>query len=70
MGDYLGSLMTEKANDKTRNIDECNTIEILTLINDEDSLVAGAVKEEIPKIAEAVDVITEAISNGGRLFYF
>ena len=57
MGDYLGSLMTEKANDKTRNIDECNTIEILTLINDEDSLVAGAVKEEIPKIAEAVDVV-------------
>ena len=48
MNDYLGNLTTESVNEKTKHIDECSTTEILMLINEEDSLVAGAVKETIP----------------------
>ncbi len=70
MNDYLGNLMTEKVNEKTKHIDECSTKEILTLINEEDSLVAGAVKETIPRIATAVDAIVDSMKHGGRLFYF
>lgn len=70
MNDYLGNLMTERANEKTKYIDECSTTEILNLINEEDSLVADAVKKVIPEIALAVDTIVDSMNNGGRLFYF
>lgn len=70
MNDYLGNLTTESVNERTKHIDECSTTEILMLINEEDSLVAGAVKETIPKIAAAVDTIVDSMKRGGRLFYF
>lgn len=70
MNDYLGNLTTESVNERTKHIDECSTTEILMLINEEDSLVAGAVKETIPKIAAAVDTIVDPMKRGGRLFYF
>lgn len=70
MNDYLGNLTTESVNERTKHIDECSTTEILMLINEEDSLIAGAVKETIPKIAAAVDTIVDSMKRGGRLFYF
>ena len=70
MNDYLGNLTTESVNERTKHIDETTTTEILMLINEEDSLVAGAVKETIPKIAAAVDTIVDSMKRGGRLFYF
>ena len=70
MNDYLGNLTTESVNERTKHIDECSTTEILMLINEEDSLVAGAVKETIPKIAAAVDTIVDSMKRGGRLLYF
>ena len=70
MNDYLGNLTTESVNERTKHIDECSTTDILMLINEEDSLVAGAVKETIPKIAAAVDTIVDSMKRGGRLFYF
>lgn len=70
MNDYLGNLTTESVNEKTKHIDECSRTEILMLIDEEDSLVAGAVKETIPKIAAAVDTIVDSMKRGGRLFYF
>ena len=45
------------------------TIQMLTLINDEDATVASAVRAELLHIAEAVDAITERFAVGGRLFY-
>ena len=65
----LGSLTTEQVNQKTRQIDVYQTKEILELINDEDRKVSLAVKKEIPNIAVVVDVITEQLKRGGRLFY-
>jgi N-acetylmuramic acid 6-phosphate etherase len=69
MNDYLSNLVTEQVNQMTKNIDECTTEEMVRLINQEDTKVAEAVKEEIPRITEAVDIIYKALSNGGRLFY-
>ncbi|MGN6714363.1 N-acetylmuramic acid 6-phosphate etherase [Anaerocolumna jejuensis] len=69
MNEYLSGLMTEQVNQNTREIDECSTEQILEMINFEDSQVADIVKNEIPKIAKAVEVIYKALSNGGRMFY-
>ncbi|HEY9232680.1 MAG TPA: N-acetylmuramic acid 6-phosphate etherase [Blastocatellia bacterium] len=61
--------ITEQANPRTRDIDRRPTLEILTLINNEDRTVADAVALVLPQVAEAVERIVARLSNGGRLFY-
>jgi len=62
--------ITEAQNPRTTDIDTFSSLEIVTLINDEDAKVAAAVRRELPNIARAVDVIVERMKRGGRLFYF
>jgi N-acetylmuramic acid 6-phosphate etherase len=50
-------------------IDTASVEEILHIINTEDHRVPIAVREEIPYIAAAVDLIVDAFHAGGRLFY-
>lgn len=69
MNVYLGNLITEKVNEKSKNIDMCGTKEILEIINSEDRLVPDAVAKEIPNIAKAVDVVVDRLKSGGKLFY-
>ncbi len=66
----ISKLDTEQINHDTVNIDCSDTISILEMINNEDAKVAIAVRSEIPFIAKAVDIISNAFQNGGRLFYF
>lgn len=70
MDKYLETLVTETVNERTKEIDCCETTEILQMINREDTLIPEAVAKVIPDIALAVDMITDAFMAGGRLFYF
>lgn len=65
----LSTLTTEQRNPATESIDRLDTPAMLKLINDEDKKAALAVESILPSIAEAVDLITSKISDGGRLFY-
>lgn len=65
----LSKLTTESRNERTLNIDNVSTLEMVTLINEEDKLVPIAVEKELPQIAEAIDVIVDRIKKGGRLIY-
>lgn len=65
----LAKLRTEQINPDTRMIDTLPTEQILELINDNDALVAPAVRLEIPNIAKAVDLIAQAFKNNARLIY-
>jgi N-acetylmuramic acid 6-phosphate etherase len=65
----LASLITEARNPRSEHIDEISTLEMLTLINEEDVTVTTAVASELPAIARAVDAIAERFTQGGRLFY-
>jgi len=65
----LDGLLTEQINPASAEIDALPTAAVLTIINDEDQKVAGAVASEIPRIAEAVDRIVDRLRTGGRLFY-
>lgn len=49
--------------------DAASTREILEVINTEDHKVPIAVREELPYIVEAVEIVVEAFKKGGRLFY-
>lgn len=61
--------ITEQENPNTTSIDTVSTFDAVQLINDEDQLVALAVKKVLPQIAETIDCVVERLENGGRLFY-
>lgn len=65
----LSQLLTEQPNPASERIDTLSTEEMLRVINVEDHRVAEAVAKELPRIALAVDAISERLRNGGRLFY-
>ncbi len=65
----LSKLTTELRNPRSEHIDTLSTLDMLTVINDEDATVAAAVRNELPRIAEAVDAIASRFATGGRLFY-
>jgi N-acetylmuramic acid 6-phosphate etherase len=65
----LATLITESRNPRTEHIDELSTLDMLTLINQEDATVASAVAAELPNIARAVDEIATRFAQGGRIFY-
>ena len=60
---------TEQNNSETLQIDQCNTLEILELINRQDQSVPLAVSRELSDIAAAVDGIVGQMRKGGRLLY-
>ena len=65
----LSRLDTEKRNPATMNIDTLSTLEMVTVINEEDHRCADAVRAVLPEIAESIDTIYRQIKSGGRLFY-
>ena len=63
-------ILTERRNPDTENFDLMSSIEIARAMNNEDKKVALAVEKVLPQIAQAIDVIAQAFSLGGRLAYF
>lgn len=62
-------MLTEQQNPNTQNIDQHDTLGIVTAINAEDRTVADAVARVLPQIAAAIDAVAERLRGGGRLFY-
>lgn len=69
MKNNLNDLVTESVNQRSKNIDQIDTIKIVKIINQEDKLVAQAVEKELANIAKAVEYISLALKKGGRLTY-
>ena len=65
----LSALPTAGRNAASTDIDRLSTLEMLTVINQEDKKVALAVEAILPAIARAVDAIVAAFAQGGRLIY-
>ncbi|MGR3294051.1 MAG: N-acetylmuramic acid 6-phosphate etherase [Candidatus Scalindua sp.] len=62
-------LITEQRNTNTLDIDCKSTLEIVDIINTEDSNVINAVHNERQNISKAIDLIVESFKKRGRLFY-
>lgn len=65
----LEGLTTEARNEATKNIDQLSTIDMVTLINQEDQKVAEAIQKVLPAIAQAIDLAADRFKQGGRLIY-
>jgi N-acetylmuramic acid 6-phosphate etherase len=66
----LDQLGTERINPRTADIDRLDTLGILEKLNDEDQLVAVAVRAALPELATAVDLACERWLRGGRVVLF
>ncbi len=62
-------LITEQRNPNTLDVDCKSTLEIVDIINTDDSKIISAVHNERQSISKAVDLIVKSFRNGGRLFY-
>ncbi|MBG2803318.1 N-acetylmuramic acid 6-phosphate etherase [Proteus sp. WDL240414] len=65
----LSNLVTESRNHNSENIDTLSTFDMLKVINNEDKKVPLAVEKALPEIAQLVDKVAIAFSQGGRLIY-
>ncbi len=61
--------VTEQINPNTKDLDRRSTLDIVTLINQEDKIVAEAVSRVLGSVAEAVDLTVGRLESGGRLIY-
>ena len=61
--------VTEQENPRSQDLSSQSTAEIVALMNDEDALVAAAVKRVLAEIVKAVDETVARLEHGGRLFY-
>jgi N-acetylmuramic acid 6-phosphate etherase len=62
-------LGTEEANTVSKDLDRLSALEIARVINSEDAKVAAAVQRVLPQIARAIEVVADALADGGRLIY-
>lgn len=65
----LKKLDTEQRNPATMEVDLADAREIARLINEEDKKVAFQVEKKLDKIAEAIELVKNALKRGGRLIY-
>lgn len=65
----LGALVSETRNPQTMDLDALSTLEQVHRFNQQDTLVAEAVKATLPDVASAVDAAAEALKSGGRIIY-
>ncbi|MFC4619202.1 N-acetylmuramic acid 6-phosphate etherase [Camelliibacillus cellulosilyticus] len=63
------SLTTESINPNTNNIDSLSTEGILTIMNQEDAKITTAIQDVLKEIENAVDLVFNAIKNGGHIFF-
>jgi N-acetylmuramic acid 6-phosphate etherase len=66
----LDELPTEQRNPRTLDIDRLGTLGVLERLNEEDRLVAPAVRMALPDLARAVDLALERWQGGGRVVLF
>jgi len=65
----LEDLQTEQSNRLTERLDESNSLEIVTLMNEAEKTVPLAVAAVLPTVAGAIDAIVRRMKQGGRLIY-
>lgn len=64
------TVLTERRNPNTSDIDLMTSEQIAQTINQEDMKIAVAIQKVIPQIGEAIELIANAFRQGGRLAYF
>ncbi|NJK40000.1 MAG: N-acetylmuramic acid 6-phosphate etherase [Oscillatoriales cyanobacterium RM2_1_1] len=64
-----GHLVTEQNNANSQNLDQLSALELVDLFNREDVQTLLAIARARESLAQAIDLVSMALGQGGRLFY-
>src|SRR6266446_2864178 len=67
--DTLAAVLTEQRNPRSENLGELSPRALVELFIDEEKSVQDALQGAITDLARAIEIVTESLRNGGRLFY-
>ncbi len=69
MNQSRGHLLTELNNPRSYNLDQLTPLELVDLFNQEDQYTLKAIAEARQELAQAIELIANCLSQGGRMFY-
>jgi N-acetylmuramic acid 6-phosphate etherase len=64
-----GHLLTEQINPRSQNLDQMTSSELVDIFNREDAHTLTAIANAREDLAQAIDIISHCLRQGGRLFY-
>ena len=64
-----GHLLTELVHPGSHNLDQLTSLELVDLFNREDAQTLAAIAAAREELAQAIDLTSEALREGGKLFY-
>src|SRR6266581_4914620 len=67
--DKLAAALTEQRNPRSQNLEKLNPRELVELFVEEERFVQDALRGAIVDLARAIEIVSESLRNGGRLFY-
>jgi len=67
--DSLAAGLTEQRNPRSENLEKMSAQEIVEVFVEEEKLVQDALRNATAALVGAIQIVTESLRNGGRLFY-
>ena len=65
----LAAALTEQRNPRSENLEKLSTRALVELFVEEEKFVQDALRAAIVDLVRAIEMVTESLRNGGRLFY-
>ena len=65
----LAAALTEQRNPRSENLEKMSARQLAELFVDEEKFVEDALRGVTADLARAIEIVTESLRNGGRLFY-
>src|SRR6266487_3498385 len=67
--DHLAAALTEQRNPRSENLEKMSLRELVELFVEEEKFVEDALRGVTANLVRAIEIVTESLRNGGRLFY-
>ena len=67
--DHLATALTEQSNPRSENLEKMSLRELVGLFVEEEKFVEDALRGATADLVKAIEIVTESLRNGGRLFY-
>jgi N-acetylmuramic acid 6-phosphate etherase len=67
--EHLAAALTEQRNPRSKNLEKMSARELAELFVEEEKFVEDALRRATADLAKAIEIVTESLRNGGRLFY-
>jgi len=67
--EHLATALTEQRNPRSENLEKMSLRELVELFVEEEKFVEDALRGATGDLVRAIEIVTESLRNGGRLFY-